>query len=80
MGIGAVAERLKATVLKTVVRFCGPGVRIPPAPLGKLLVEGGMRTPATRSVAYGGSTRQRRAAKRIPPAPIGLRPIEQLSI
>jgi hypothetical protein len=33
MDFGAVAERLKATVLKTVVRVSGPGVRIPPAPL-----------------------------------------------
>ena len=30
---GAVAERLKATVLKTVLPFRVTGVRIPPAPL-----------------------------------------------
>lgn len=29
---GGVAERLKATVLKTVVRETAPGVRIPPPP------------------------------------------------
>ena len=29
---GEVAEWSKATVLKTVDRLCGPGVRIPPSP------------------------------------------------
>ena len=32
---GGVAERLKATVLKTVVRATVPGVRIPPSPVQK---------------------------------------------
>jgi hypothetical protein len=32
---GEVAERLNATVSKTVVLFTAPGVRIPPSPLRK---------------------------------------------